>query len=160
MNRGIFTFLRVWALLLAAVGVAATLAGLPILGLMLLGLGVLAWVFQGDRVQRWLAGREVRSIVGGEIEVRLGDDGLRFRTPLGEGSAPWSAVTALRENERTVIFMRDRIAVAYIPSSAFRSAEQRAEIVAFVQRHVVNANMAIGQVPEGVKFKKVGEDDE
>ena len=70
-------------------------------------------------------------MIGGTIEIRLGDDGLRFKTPVSEGSVPWSAVTALRENERTVIFMRDRISIADIPASAFQSAEQRAEIVGY-----------------------------
>jgi hypothetical protein len=45
----------------------------------------------------------------------------------------------VRQNDRTVVFLRDRVLVAYAPASAFVSAAQQAEVVSFARQRIAAA---------------------
>jgi len=49
---------------------------------------------------------------------------------------PWSSITVVRSSDRTVVFLRDHLVTGYIPSSAFASREEQAEVVAFAEARV------------------------
>lgn len=131
------------ALLAVVVGIAIAivLTNLIVFGAVLAIIGVITLVVSGDPIQRWLLQREGRSVLGGFTDIHLTDEGITSRTPLGEGSIPWAAVTAVRESERIVVFMRDRIPIAYIPDSSFESPARRAEIMAYARERMSAAGM-------------------
>lgn len=51
---------------------------------------------------------------------------------------PWSALTAVRSNARTVIFVRDRVLLGYLPASAFASPADQADIVRFARERIAS----------------------
>ena len=95
-------------------------------------------------LERWMIGLQMRSLIGGESELVIGEDGLQYRNPMASGDIGWSALTEIRENEKTVVFMRDRLLASYTPSSAFASPAQRAEAVAFARTKIAAAKSSIG----------------
>jgi len=48
-------------------------------------------------------------------------------------------MTEIRANDRTVLFIRDRILLAYAPAGAFRTPEELAEVVAYSRRQITAA---------------------
>lgn len=126
------------AVIVAAIGLA-----FPDLG-WLLGVAVLlvAWgavilgAMRGRWLLRWGIRRNARSVLGGTTELVLGDEGLAITTPYSSGFVRWSQVTAIRENERTVVFERDRLLLGWVPSTAFASAEQRAAVLRFAREQI------------------------
>jgi hypothetical protein len=65
-------------------------------------------------------------------------------------------MTGVRWNDDTLIALNDRILVWFAPVSALGTSEQRAEIIGFVQRRIVEANLAVGRRPLGAKYKEIG----
>jgi hypothetical protein len=60
----------------------------------------------------------------------FGQDGVEFASPQASGRILWSAMTAVREDARTVDLLRDRILVGDAPTAAFGPPERPAGIVA------------------------------
>jgi hypothetical protein len=87
-------------------------------------------------LQRFLIGMRYRSLLGTTTEVTIADDGLRFESPLGSTFFPWSSITRVRSNSKTVAFFRDRVLLGYIPSSAFDSQAAQANVARFAQTRV------------------------
>jgi hypothetical protein len=96
-------------------------------------------------LERWMIGLQMRSLIGGESELVIGEEGLHYRNPIASGDIGWSALTEVRENEKTVVFMRDRLLASYAPSSAFLSPAQRAEAVAFARAKIAAARSSVAQ---------------
>jgi hypothetical protein len=127
-----------------AAGIALTVAGdgrfgpgIALFGILTLGLTVL----RGP--ERWLVNRRAQGIVGGFSELVLGDDGVAFASPQAAGRIPWSAITQVREDARSVVLLRDRVLVVFAPAAAFGPPERRAEIVAYARAKIA----AAGGVP-------------
>lgn len=73
--------------------------------------------------------------IGTRTEMILDDRGLHFRAGGVEGVVDWSAVTELRDGERTLLLLQDRTPLAYLPKRAFHSeAELRTAIALMGQR--------------------------
>jgi YcxB-like protein len=87
-------------------------------------------------IQRWLIARNGRSLLGKRTEVTVGADGFRFSNEVASTYIPWSSVTAVRSNTRTVLVLIDRVIAGYIPASAFSSPGQQANLVRFVQERI------------------------
>ena len=109
---------------------------------------------------RWLNAWYARGVIGKPMTLLLQEDGIAAETPITTAFIPWSSITGIRWNERVVIGLSDRLLVWYAPTAALGTPERQAEIIALVQRHIVDANMAIGRLPAGVKVKEVGKDNE
>ncbi len=131
------------ALVALALGVVLCLAGdwtfgpaVAMFGLLALGMTVL----RGP--ERWLINRRGRSVIGGTSQLVLGKDGVDFASPQASGRILWSALTAVREDARTVVLLRDRILVGYAPAAAFGTPERRAEIVAYTRAQIEAAESA------------------
>ena len=127
--------------------------------LLLIALGAFAvvegrWMVFG----RWGTAWRGRAVIGRSAEYELAEDGIRYADLLGSGFQPWSAMTEIRWNDTVVVGVNDRLLVWYAPRAALGTPELQAEIIAFMQRCVVNANLALGRPPVGAKFKKIGGD--
>lgn len=90
--------------------------------------------------QRWLLARNARSLLGKRVDVTIGRDNLRFSSELATTDVPWSSLTAVLSNVRTVVFVRDRFHFGYLPASAFDSATDMARFTRFAQERVASAS--------------------
>jgi hypothetical protein len=84
-------------------------------------------------IQRLLVNRYRRSLVGKQTKVTVSADGFEFSNEVATTFVPWSSVTAVRSNTRTVLFLIDRVIAGYIPASAFSSPGEQADFVRFVR---------------------------
>jgi hypothetical protein len=105
---------------------------------------------------RWGTAWRGRALIGRSEEYELTDDGIAYAGPLGSGLLRWSAMTSIRSNEGVVVGVNDRLLVWYAPRAALGTPEMQAEIIAFMQRRTVEANLAAGRRPPGAKYKVVG----
>jgi hypothetical protein len=87
-------------------------------------------------IQRLLVNRYRRSLIGKRTDVTVGADGFEFSNEVATTFVPWSSVTAVRSNKRTVLFLIDRVIAGYIPASAFSSPDEQADVVRFVQERI------------------------
>ncbi|MEP7216935.1 MAG: YcxB family protein [Anaerolineaceae bacterium] len=91
-------------------------------------------------VQRWLISWRFRSFLGKPTLVTIDDEGVRFTNEVGTSVVPWVAVTAIRSNDVTTIFVRDRAMLGYIPADAFPTAQTRAAFIEFA-----NGRLTVGR---------------
>jgi hypothetical protein len=87
-------------------------------------------------LQRLLIARNGRSLLGKRTDVTIGADGFRFSNEVATTFVPWSSLTTVRSNARTVLFVRDRFIAGYVPASAFSSPGEQAAVVRFVQERI------------------------
>jgi hypothetical protein len=92
-----------------------------------------------DVLDRLFGRRRFRSVLDQPIELDIGDDGILWRGPQGTFDIPWSSLTDVRSNEKTVIFVRDRIISAYAPAASFASDAERAEVIAYSRDQIAAA---------------------
>jgi hypothetical protein len=85
---------------------------------------------------RWLLSKSGRGYVGEMLTYDADDRGLHYDGPLGSGTLAWSALTAVRADDQTIAFGRDRVLAAYIPVSAFASAAEHDAFLAFASAHI------------------------
>lgn len=90
-------------------------------------------------LQRWIVARRARSVIGQVGEMTIGEEGIDFRMPHASGRIPWSALTGVLADGRSVVFTRDRIISGYIPASAFSSRAEQDEVVAFSRARIAAA---------------------
>jgi len=140
--RSVFGYPRLNAILFVADlalivgGIGLALGGYTV-GSLIAIIGVLVLLFsQVDPIQRWLVVRKYGSLLGRRVTAEIDETGVRFRCELLASEVPWSTLTAIRTNEQTVVFLRDRSNLGYIPASAFSSDEERLEYVRFARDHV------------------------
>jgi hypothetical protein len=122
-------FSLVYGLSILAVGVSA-----GILVAVVAGLGLID--SRQHLLLRALVAIHFRSILARTTEVAMDDDGLHYKNPLGSSFVPWSSMTTIRQNSRTVGFFRGHVLLGYIPSVAFDSPEARVAVVAFAQTRI------------------------
>lgn len=121
------------------VGVLIALTNLP-LGLpIVFACGTLILMMRFAVAERLTGRRQARSVLDRPFELALGDVGISCNGPMGTGQIPWTAITEVRANARMVLFVRDRLLVAYAPASAFALAEARAGVIAYSRRQIANA---------------------
>jgi hypothetical protein len=117
-------------------GLGFGLAGYP-LGYLVGIVGGLLLVFsQIDPLQRWQVDRYHGSLLGQTVTVEVDDTGLRFTNSLAASQVPWSTLTSVRSTDETVVFLRERAILGYVPTSAFRSSEDVLEFVTFARERV------------------------
>jgi hypothetical protein len=92
-------------------------------------------------MDRWFGRRRARSVLGRRVELILSDDGIDWTGPQATSHVPWGSITEVRSNARTVLFVRDRLLLAYAPSAAFASAHEQADVVAYAQRQIKAASI-------------------
>ena len=115
------------------VGLAFVASGQS-LGLLLVVLALIALAStRFHPLQRWLISWRFRSLLGKRTTVSIEADGVRFANEIGTSIVLWSAMTSIRSNAVTTIFVRDRTMLGYIPAEAFPSAQARAEFIQFAE---------------------------
>jgi hypothetical protein len=135
-NPRLNTFHLIGDLALVVGGVGFAIAGYAV-GSLIAIFGILLLLFsQVEPIQRWLVTRRYGSLLGRHVTVEIDEIGLRFTSDLLASQVPWSTLTAVRMNEQTVVFRRDRVSLGYIPASAFSSNEERLEFVRFARDHI------------------------
>ena len=128
-----FHFIGDLALIVGGIGLA--IAGYTV-GSLLAIIGVLFLLFsQVEPIQRWLVTRRYGSLLGRHVTVEIDEIGLRFTNDLLASQIPWSTLTAVRANEQTVVFLRERAVLGYIPAIAFSSDKERLEFVRYARDH-------------------------
>jgi hypothetical protein len=121
-------------------GVALSLLGEWTAGPMIVIFGAVTWaMFSARAPERWLIRRRFRTVLGGLYELTLGEAGIHAVSPQVGGDIPWGALTEVREDARTVVFLRDRILATYAPTAAFGSPERRAAAVAYARDRIAAA---------------------
>lgn len=90
-------------------------------------------------MDRLFARRRMRSLIGRTMELVLSDDGIAWTGPVSSGHMPWASVTEVRANSKTVLFIGDRLLLAYAPADAFATPDDRADVVAYSRRQVAAA---------------------
>jgi hypothetical protein len=111
--------------------------GYPILGGLVFVVAVLSLLGSVVHpVQRAIITMRAGSMLGKEARVTFDNEGVRFEGELGTTFVPWSSVTAVRANSKTVALFHGRVLLGYVPASAFTSPEHQAEIVSFARSRV------------------------
>lgn len=115
---------------LIVVGVAFAVVGF-VIGYFFIILGLIFLFFsQVAPFQRWMIRRYRGSLLDQPVTVEISDEAIRFATPLWSTTMPWSTLTALRTSDRSIVFMRDRSPLGYLPAAAFAGPQER---VAFIE---------------------------
>jgi hypothetical protein len=118
------------------------LAGFPLLfvlllsipGLVLLVTAVTPWF------DRWRVRRYARSLLGSTASFGIGPTGIHSETGGVTGDIEWSSVTGVVDTGKVVVISRDRMAVAWIPNSAFASDAERHEVVSYIRERIAAAS--------------------
>ena len=128
---------RIVMAVLSFVGVMLFLGGIRSLGttLAIFGFLLVATTWAGF-LDRMLISSQARGVLGGTASYVADDEGLHYENPLGSGVVPWSGLTRVRSNDKTIVFSRDRVLAAYIPTDAFASAAERDSFIAFARAHI------------------------
>jgi len=92
-----------------------------------------------DVLDRVFGRRRFRSVLDEPIQLSLGQDGILWEGPQATSHVPWSSLSEVRANERTVLFVRDRILLAYAPAASFASAAERAQVIAYSRERIAAA---------------------
>jgi hypothetical protein len=143
----------------------ALLIGLPLaasgylFGLLLVVVAALFLVScRFQPLQQLLVNRYRRSLIGKRTIVTVAADESEFSNEVATTFVPWSSVTAVRSNTRTVLFLIDRVIAGYIPASAFSSHGERADVVRFVQERITgHSRVNRGWQDDGKAVKHCGE---
>ncbi len=114
---------------ITAIGVVVGLAGVAVLiaspgwlGLALVGYGALDLALLWLRpLEAALIRRRVASLVGDECEAAITEDGLAYVQGDSRVTFAWSALTALREDRRTLAVTSGGVVRMGIPKRAFES---------------------------------------
>jgi hypothetical protein len=105
------------------------------LGLLLV-MGALLFLLFGRRIQALILGYRARSMVGKRTTMRVDDQALHVANELGSMDIPWSSLTDVRSDRRSVIFVRDRLLAFYMPVSVFSSPAERSAFVRFASERI------------------------
>jgi hypothetical protein len=89
------------------------------------------------------------------VTIRIDATGIESTSELGSGRILWSAVTSVRDAPRTVLFMRGKSALAYVPVAAFANEAERRAVVTFAQTHLGSSGASgpAGSAAGGSGFK-------
>jgi hypothetical protein len=130
--------------------VAAIVGGLVLIALgqvaigLFLVLAAVAFRAITRPIQKAVISRQARSLLGQRAQVSVDEKGLRFVGELGSTEVPWSSLTHVRADHRTVIFVRDRLLAGYLPATAFASPEEQADFVRAVTARLPGHNQDRG----------------
>ena len=128
---------RVVMLIVVLVGILVALFINRTLGFFLVFSGVLFLISTLVPVlDRLILRNRGRGVMGETCTYVIDDLGVHYRHPLGSGDMPWSAITDVRMNDKSITFGRDRVLAAWLPTSAFATPADRDAFVAFARAHV------------------------
>jgi len=74
--------------------------------------------------------------IGTHTEMSLEERGLHFEQAGVEGIVDWSAVTELRDGERSLVLLQGRVLLAYIPKRAFATEAELEAARVWIKRRI------------------------
>jgi YcxB-like protein len=133
-----------------------------VIGALLVGAGVVGWLVTKDwfwlallpigaigvgsgllrSIDRAFARAQPQSRIGTSCAMELTDAGLHFQQGGVDGLIDWTAVTELREGERSFLLLQDRTILASIPKRAFESHEELEAARAFLASRIPTVRQA------------------
>ncbi len=141
MMQRTFRWMTAAGWLVAAAGLLVTILGEPGPGIGLVAAGLfLAVVINLRSFRRWSLRRRGLSTLGTTVELTIGEDGVAMATAHSSGRIAWSGLTDVREDAKTVLFVRGRLALAWAPADAFGGTDRRLEILGFSRAQVASAS--------------------
>ncbi len=102
-------------------------------------IGALVFLAFDRPIRRMILGYRSRSMIGQRTLVRVDDDAIHASNDLGSVTIPWSSLTAVRADAKTVILVRDRILIFYLPADSFRSEADQSAFVEAARERITNA---------------------
>ncbi|MEI8334898.1 MAG: YcxB family protein [Chloroflexota bacterium] len=127
---------RVAMVVVAVTGVVVAVAVSPLVGVPITVVGIVLLLTWEQITDRWLYRRAARGIIGSTCVCVADDEGLHVQDPLGSSVIAWPALTQVRSNDKTVVFVRDRVLTAYVPTAAFTSLAERDSFLTFARARV------------------------
>lgn len=128
-------------LLIGAAGLLATLGSELWIPLLLTFYGVLLLVYsQGRALARWRVGRAAKSLVGRHMTVTINRNGVDVNGAESGTQLAWAGLSTVISDDRVLLLKRDRVPVFWIPTTAFTSPEQRAEVEAYMHDQIGSAH--------------------
>jgi hypothetical protein len=91
---------------------------------------------QVDIFQRWQVNHDHGSLLGRRVTVIADETGIHYAGDLATTNIPWSTLAGVRSNEETVVFLRERALLGYVPASAFGSTDEQLQFVQFARAHI------------------------
>ncbi len=102
--------------------------------------GILLLIFTQSRaVARWRVRRVAKSLIGQETLVRIDQDGVDLKRRDSTSHLEWSDLSAVMSDAHVVLLKRDRLPALWIPTAAFASPEQRAEVEQHLRDQIVSS---------------------
>ena len=150
LEAGRFFQARLYRAFYIAFGAGLVVGGVvflinPTVGVFIMAFcGLLLIATRLEPLDRFIGRRRFRSVLDQPIQLSLGEEGIFWEGPQATSHVPWTSLTEVRSNERTVLFVRDRMLIAYAPAASFATAEEQAEVVAFARERIA-AVRASGQ---------------
>lgn len=136
----LLTRYRVACLAAIPIGIILAVAVEPAIGLTVAIVAILSLATTyAAPLERLIIQRSARSVIGGTTALGLDDEGIAYHTPISTGSIPWSSLTEVRASDTTVVWHRDRILVAWAPTSAIGDRAAVASVVAFSRARMAAA---------------------
>jgi hypothetical protein len=112
-------------------------------GVFLVAYGVFSFGMLGFRpLERALIGRRVKHLVDRPCVVSLTDDGVAINQAGRSGALPWSAITSVREDSRTLLLVSRTAGRFGIPKRAFATPETAAAFRDEILRRIEAAGPA------------------
>jgi hypothetical protein len=71
--------------------------------------------------------------------MTMTESGVEFDSRLSTGEIPWSAITEIRRDDRSIVFVYHGQFRGYIPSDAFASAADRERALSFASARIAAA---------------------
>lgn len=90
-------------------------------------------------VDRLFGRRQFKSVIGRPVVLTLDDNGILLDGPQATSHIPWSSITEVRANPRTVLFVRDKMLLAYAPAASFATPSEQAAVVAYSRKQIAGA---------------------
>lgn len=127
-------------LLIGAAGLLATLGIELWIPALLTFYGALLLIYsRGRALARWRVGRAAKSLVGRDMTVTIDRNGVDVKGAESSSQLAWAGLSNVISDDRVVLFKRDRLAVFWIPTTAFASPEQRAEVQQYLGDQIVSS---------------------
>jgi hypothetical protein len=128
------------AIALIAVGVYFVLNGDRTLGAFEILVGSAMLVTSQTRIfESWRVKRAGKAVIGTRARFQVDGSGIHIENAGQSGAAEWSEITDLKVNDSTIIPMRGRLPLGWMPTEAFASPEARNIAIVFMDEQMAKS---------------------
>ena len=129
------------AIALIVVGVYFVVSGDRLLGAFEILVGGAMLVTSQTRIfESWRVKRAGKAVIGTRAKLQVDEAGIHVENAGQSGSAEWSAITELKISDSTIIPMRGRLPLGWMPTEAFASPEARSLAISFMHEQIAKAH--------------------